>query len=304
MRHLPRLPVLVCVVIAALFASLAARESEHPSYLVSGGLSHRVFRSDYARYVTQSPTSLVESEPLGLSLAPPGIPGAPGDTVADLVLGQADFIHLGINNLGASGLSLPIAVATDSTGHIYVADACNNRVLGWRNAGSLTTGQPADLVIGQPDFHSFQFNNGTLPDDSSVLGPDSLGLSSFQAQVNQCYPNGAMGIAVDPSGNLYVADILNNRVLEYTSPFADCVAFPCIGPPANLVFGQNGSFTRRGCNDGLNAGDQGGVGPDSLCIPTGVAADPEGNLYIVDTGNGRVLEYDIPLATGIRVAFS
>lgn len=36
----------------------------------------------------------------------------------------------------------------------------------------------------------------------------------------------------------------------------------------------------------------------SLCDPTGVAVDASGNLYVADTENNRVLEYDTPLVTG------
>ncbi|MGC2763341.1 MAG: hypothetical protein WA206_18710, partial [Candidatus Binatus sp.] len=58
------------------------------------------------------------------------------------------------------------------------------------------------------------------------------------------------GVAVDAAGNLYVADASNNRVLEYTTPFAECGSFPCVGGSANMVFGQGGSFTSNTANKG------------------------------------------------------
>src|SRR5271170_659557 len=66
-------------------------------------------------------------------------PGSVGDTTADVVLGQADFDHLGGNNIGPAGLGLPLGVAVDGTGHVYVIDHCNDRVLGWKNAASLSS---------------------------------------------------------------------------------------------------------------------------------------------------------------------
>ena len=94
-------------------------------------------------------------------------------------------------------------------------------MLGWRDAESFSNGAPADLVIGQPDF---------LSSDCAVTSNLSL-----------CIP---AGVAVDTSGNLYVADTGNSRVLEYTNPFAACAGvFPCVGGAANLVFGQGGDFT-------------------------------------------------------------
>ena len=193
-------------------------------------------------------------------------------TTADRVLGQVDFTHNGVH-VNAQGLYEPFAVAIDSSAtpnHIYVADQDNDRVLGWRDAASFTNGQAADLVIGQPDFLT-SFCNGA----SGAVSAGSL-----------CAP---AGVAVDGSGNLYVADTNNNRVLEYTNPFAACKGvFPCVGGAANEVLGQDGSFTTPDCNNG-------GVSANSLCDPVGVAVDGSGNLWVADQGNSRVLEYNTPL---------
>jgi sugar lactone lactonase YvrE len=193
-------------------------------------------------------------------------------TTADRVLGQVDFTHNGVH-VNAQGLYEPFAVAIDSSAtpnHIYVADQDNDRVLGWRDAASFTNGQAADLVIGQPDFLT-SFCNGA----SGAVSAGSL-----------CAP---AGVAVDGSGNLYVADTNNNRVLEYTNPFAACKGvFPCVGGAANEVLGQDGSFTTPDCNNG-------GVSANSLCDPVGVAVDGSGHLYVVDSNNSRVLEYNTPL---------
>ena len=132
-------------------------------------------------------------------------------------------------------------------------------------------------MIGQPDFIS------------SNCG--SAGAATL------CDPE---AVAVDKSGNLYVADAGNSRVLEYTNPFAACAnTFPCVGGPANLVFGQDGSFTSVGCDS-----DSGGTDSTSvdLCSPAGVAVDDSGNLYVADSGNNRVLEFNTPLTSGVTAA--
>ena len=104
------------------------------------------------------------------------------------------------------------------------------------------------------------------------------------------------GIAVDAAGNLYVADFGNSRALEYTDPFISCDdAFPCVGGPANLVFGQGGDFTSSGCNSDT-AGNSSRV---DLCDPWGVAVDGSGNLYVADLDNNRVVEYNTPLTTDV-----
>ena len=182
------------------------------------------------------------------------------DTTADRVLGQPDFTHGSPNFPDAIGLAGPQGVAVDTSvtpNRVYVADTANNRVLGYSNIAMLTNGSPANLVIGQPDFNS---TNVTPVNASSLNSP--------------------IGIAVDAAGNLYVADMGNLRVLEYDSPFTtDTVA--------DRVFGQPDFLKHNVCT----------LGASGLCLPQGVALDLSGHLYVADTGNNRVLEYDSPLTS-------
>ena len=199
--------------------------------------------------------------------------GAAGDA-AGRVLGQPSLAVNGPNIVGSRGLHsaalwAPQGVALDRStepNRLYVADTQNSRVLGWKNAANFQNGAPADLVIGQPDFLHSGCNTGSI---------------SARSLCN------ATGIAVDLKGNLYVADSGNNRVLEYDSPFTkDTVA--------DRVYGQNGSFAAHKCNSY-------GVTPGTLCKPTAVALDSKGNLYVADSGNNRVLQYNNPL-TGNGIA--
>src|SRR6266481_3560960 len=187
-----------------------------------------------------------------------------GDTVADTVFGQLDFVHNLTNTVTAGNLLNPISVEIDESttpNRIYVVDMRNSRVLAWNDVTSFSNGSSADLVIGQPDFVSATCNNGGL-------NANSL-----------CFP---VKVAVDGGGNLYVADKNNSRVLEYNTALStDTIA--------DRVFGQGGSFISSTCNNhGLSA--------NSLCQPTGVAVDGAGNLYVADD-NSRVLEYNTPLTT-------
>lgn len=196
---------------------------------------------------------------------------------AGLVLGQVDFVHVQDNLVDAKGLSVPHSVAVDSSGHLYVSDRQNNRVLGWRQAATLRSGQPADLVIGQADFLSNQCNRGR-------------GRASATAD-GLCNPQ---GLAVDGSGNLYVADSSNNRVLEYIGPFAKGGGTP--GKP-----GSAGDTTADRLYGQPNfEANHWGVGAQRLFLPTEVAVDRNGNLYIADTNNNRVLGYRQPAARSNR----
>ena len=211
---------------------------------------------------------------LVLSLVGPvhaGTPGTAGDTTADRELGQIDFTHNMFDFGGAAALSGLSGVAVDSAGHLYVSDSINNRILGWTSAGAFANGDPAHLVIGQPDFYSYRCDDGTAAGDVDGTGADSL-----------CGPE---GIAVDRAGNLYVADTIDSLVLEFASPFLSEVTR---GQSAATVFGHRGSFVATSCGDG-------GTSASSLCDPRGVALDAAGNLYVADSGASRVLEYNTPL---------
>jgi sugar lactone lactonase YvrE len=88
-------------------------------------------------------------------------------------------------------------------------------------------------------------------------------------------------VALDSSGDLYVVDFNNNRVLFY----------PAGSTTATRVYGQAGSFT-------TNTPNKGGLSADSLDAPVGVALDSSGNLYVADTNNNRVLKFAGPIEPG------
>lgn len=81
----------------------------------------------------------------------PTTSGAP----ADLVLGQASFTACAANrgaSAGAATMNQPCGVWTDGT-RLLVTDSANHRVLVWKTF-PVANGQPADLVLGQPDLGS------------------------------------------------------------------------------------------------------------------------------------------------------
>ncbi len=185
-----------------------------------------------------------------------------GSTTATRVYGQnGSFTTNTANNGGISANSLnnPYGVALDSSGNLYVADSGNNRVL-FYPAGSTT----ATRVYGQGgSFTSNAVNNG--------------GISA-----NSLYE--PLGVVLDGSGDLYVADEKNNRVLVY--PFSSTTA--------TQVYGQGGTFTAGSANNG-------GISANSLYQPYGVSLDSSGDLYIGDTFNNRVLFYPFGSTTATRV---
>ena len=189
-----------------------------------------------------------------------GVP-AVDHTPADLVLGQVDMSAF-LPNRGAAPdadtLSDPVAVWTDGT-RLAVADRGNNRVLVW-TAFPTQSGQPADLVLGQPDFRS------------AVPGAGASGLHG-PADVTWSGPR------------FCVADAANNRILVWE-------AFPVASrAPADTVLGQ-GDFVHVAPNDDDQDGQQ-DPQPSARTLRSldgalSVRAFP-GLLVVGDTGNHRVL---------------
>ncbi len=147
----------------------------------------------------------------------------------------------------------------DSSGNLYVADSLNNRVL-FYPSGSTTATQ----VYGQ--LGSFTTNTA----DNGGISANSF--------------NRPLGVTLDSSGNLYVGDVFNSRVLFY----------PSGSTTATRVYGQLGSFTTGTIN-------KGGISANTLAFPTEAALDYLGNLYVPDTGNNRVLFYPSGNTTATQV---
>lgn len=169
-----------------------------------------------------------------------------------------------------------IALDTSTTPPlIYVADTLNNRVLAWKNATGFSNGQPADLIIGQPDKYT------TTPSGPNTQNTTfSTGLS---------FPS---GLAVY-NGDLYVADNGNNRILRYKAPFAQYAqtgSYPTpdlyVGQPS-LKSGMANYPKSAPTAQNLNLFPSG-----STLYPAGIAFDSSGNMWVADPGNRRVLEFN------------
>jgi F5/8 type C domain len=145
---------------------------------------------------------------------------------------------------------------------------------------------PPTVVLGQPGFVDAGACNGdgtgqVFP-ERAPASPSSLCLiHPFQLTIAETVS--ATEMAVDAAGALYVPDLFNHRVLKYDDPFAtDRVA--------DDVWGQ-ADFTGNACNRGA------GPTAESLCLvgtdapQAGVALDGDGNLWVADPLNARVLRF-------------
>lgn len=189
------------------------------------------------------------------------------DTTADALLGQLNYTQnapnspSGLPTAGNLALSNAAHLAIARNGRLYVADSDNNRVLSWPSASLFTVGQPADLVIGQPDFTSF-----------------APGATATAFNLPQ-------GLCVDRAGNLWVADAFNSRVLKFIDPATT-------DKVADLVLGQP-DFTSSAPNLGRGPVDVDAASADSLCFPGRVWVG-ENVVIVADSGNSRVILYPTP----------
>jgi hypothetical protein len=180
--------------------------------------------------------------------------------------GTAANVVLGWNTFGygrgdaepatptASTLNSPQGVFFDGT-WLWVADTNNNRVLGW-NGMPTTSGQAANIVLGQGSFGGASANQGGAVTEKTLNSPYSVWVTG---------------------NSLFVADTFNHRVVVYTPvPTASNTA-------ASAVLGQ-GDLRHNTASSTPSATVFG--------YPYGVAATAT-EVFVADTGNNRVLGFPL-----------
>lgn len=223
-------------------------------------------------------------------------------TTASRVYGQGTYATNAFNGTAsATNTSLPAGIAVDSTG-LYVAQAGFHRVIWFSGASTTATrvygqggmgGQaastsatgldnPTSVALDSTGIYICDFGNNrvTYYPGVTTTATRFYGQSGTTSQVvgmSATRMNQPTAIGVSSLG-LYVADMANNRVLYF--PHASATAFDSA---ATLVYGQGGSFTVGGVNNG-------GISPDSLNAPWGVQPNSNG-VYISDRSNNRILFY-------------
>ncbi len=138
----------------------------------------------------------------------------------------------------AAFLDTPTGVAVDTTGNVYIADSHNNRIREV-SAGTITT----------------------------IAGTGTPGFSGDGAAATLAQLSHPMGVAVDSTGNVYIADTNNQRIRKITSGTISTIA---------------------GNGEEFFSGDGAAATAAVLDSPTAVAVDSSGNVYIADRHNQRV----------------
>lgn len=210
----------------------------------------------------------------------------------------------GVGTTGYSGdggpgvsaqLNAPAGLALDTSGNLYIADTHNYRVRRLDTSGNITTvagngsygytgdGDPAvnaqfgapwglavdslgNLYISDAGYGVIRKVNasGII---STVAGSGTYGFSGDGGPATAAAMRNPHGVAVDGAGNLYIADMNNNRVRK-------------VDPSGTIS-------TVAGNGNCCNGGD-GGPATSADLGPQGIAVDSAGNLYIANTGGNSV----------------
>jgi sugar lactone lactonase YvrE len=183
--------------------------------------------------------------------------------------------HQTVVTLG-SGFSSPSGVAVDGIGNVFVADTGNNAVKeilaagGYTNILTLGSGFSAPYGIaldGDSNVFVADFGNNAVK--------EILRVGSYSTVVTLASIESPAGVAVDVSGNIYVAFQVN---LANPSNY-----------PLKEILAAGGYTSVRTLGSGF-------------LVPSGVAVDGNGNVFVADSDNNRIVKMD--LADGPSLAFA
>ena len=143
-------------------------------------------------------------------------------------------------------LYYPVGVSADISGNVYITDTNNCKIRKVTSSGIITTFAGTGIYGSSGD--------GGAATSAALLGP--------------------LGVSVDISGNVYIADTGNNKIRMVTSA----------GIITTFAGTGYGGFTGYGGS----SGDGGAATSAQLSYPYGVSPDISGNVYIADTRNLKI----------------
>ncbi len=165
-----------------------------------------------------------------------------GQTIST-VAGTGTLGHSGDNGPAtAAEIAYPTRVAVDTNGNLYFGDVYNQRICRVDVVTKIIT---------------------------TIAGTGTAGFSGDNGPATAAEINGTQGLAMDRAGNLFMADVYNNRIRKID--------------PAGII-----TTVAGGGSGGLFSGDGGQATAAGLFQPFGVAVDNAGDIYIGDLANYRV----------------
>ena len=166
-----------------------------------------------------------------------------GDIHTYAGLGMAGFTGDG-GQATAARLSAPSCVASDAAGNLYITDRANQRVRKIDTTGKIST----------------------------IAGVGAAGYSGDGGSAILAKLKNPSGIAVDSAGNVFFADMGNNRIRKISA---------------------SGTITTvAGTGAARFSGDGGPAASAAINHAEGIAVDSKGDIYVSDTGNNRIRMID------------
>ncbi len=162
----------------------------------------------------------------------------------------------------AAELASPGQTAVDGSGNLVIADSMNNRV----RVVAATTG-------------TFYGQAMTAGDIYTVVGSGLVGYGGDGGLATKAKLDSPQDVAFDGSGNMVIADSMNNRVRVVAAKTGTFYGQAMTIRKIYTVAG-NGTF-------GFS-GDGGAATAAELKIPDGVVVDGQGNVVVTDSANDRV----------------
>jgi tripartite motif-containing protein 71 len=178
----------------------------------------------------------------------------------------------------AGEFDFPWGIATDSAGNVYVSDITNNRIQKFGSSGNFLRTWGKDVVSTGPGDSGTGAFEICVPANGDTCKQGTTG--GFGGEMNA-----PQGIATDPSGNVYVADVSNHRIQKFSSAG---VWDRTWGRSVTGVAQYGVCGTASMCQPGT-VGSKGG---EFSTATVGVGTDPSGNVYVADTNNFRIQKFD------------
>ena len=186
-------------------------------------------------------------------------------------------------------------MSVDSNGSIYILDGDNGRVLKWMQGSS-----------------------------SGILAAGGSGLGNNTNQIDS-----AAGMFIDSNTSaIWIADTHNHRIVRWTSPTTSAIVCGSYGSNADQFRFPGGVFVDASDSNALYVADTanhriqlwvsgatsgrtvGGItgiygdGLDQLYYPVSVIGDGNGNIYVADFGNNRIIRWVVGSSSGLTISGS